>query len=228
VQLKTGEIALPLRKDRSVLGVVLLCGIVIVTMVGHNLFYTYISPYLSTVAGFGESSIAPLLFVYGGAGAVGLVVAGFVADRYPKSGLVGAFTLVALSVLTIAVWHSNATAVLVALVVWAVAFGGAPAMLQTRLLHTASVRIRDSASAWYTTSFNFAIGGGALVGGLILNGYGLGTLPFVDAAMLAAGVALILVSNRILRRRAQRRPLPSSTSPVSTISAPAVNPVAQP
>ncbi|HEV7951079.1 MAG TPA: MFS transporter [Glaciihabitans sp.] len=204
-KLATGEIALPMRKDRSLLGVVFVCAIVVVVMIGHNIFYTYITPYLISVAGFPEESIAMLLFLFGGAGAVGLVIAGTLSDRFPRSGLVVSISIVAASVLVIALFPTNTTVVLTAIVVWAVAFGGAPAMLQTRLLHTASARIRDAASAWYTTSFNFAIGGGALVGGFILNGFGLATLPFVDAALITAGVVLIIVTNVVLRRREAAR-----------------------
>jgi predicted MFS family arabinose efflux permease len=50
-------------------------------------------------------------------------------------------------------------------------------------------------------SFNVGIGGGALIGGLIYDGFGLGILPFIEAAVIAAAVVLILVSDRVLHRR---------------------------
>ncbi|PRY67651.1 putative MFS family arabinose efflux permease [Glaciihabitans tibetensis] len=220
VELKTGEIAVPMRKDRSVVGVVLLCVIVLITMNAHYVFYTYISPYLTGVAGFDETSIAPLLFLFGGAGAIGLVISGFVSDKYPRAGLAVAFTVVAACVLVIAVWHSNTAIVLVAIVIWAIAFGGAPAMMQTRLLHTASPRIRDAASAWYTTAFNAAIGAGALIGGGLLDRYGLEILPYVDVALLLIGIVVLLVSNVIVRRRSLPRDVSLSTGSISTIGSP--------
>ena len=63
IELKTGEIAIPMRKDKTVLGVVLLCIIVLITMNAHYIFYTYIEPYLTDVAGFNPDNIASLLFL---------------------------------------------------------------------------------------------------------------------------------------------------------------------
>jgi predicted MFS family arabinose efflux permease len=82
-----------------------------------------------------------------------------------------------------------------------VILGGLPSLLQTRLLHTASVRIRDVASAYLTTSFNIGIGGGALVGGLVLDRYGVGSLPWVDLGITLLALVVILVTDVWLRRR---------------------------
>jgi DHA1 family inner membrane transport protein len=220
VELKTGEIALPMRKDKTLLGVVLLCVIVLITMNAHYIFYTYITPYLTNVAGFNTDSIASLLFLFGGAGAIGLVISGFVTDKFPRAGLAVAFTVVAACVMVIALWPSNTPVVLIAIVIWAIAFGGAPAMMQTRLLHTASPRIRDAASAWYTTSFNFAIGAGALIGGGLLDGFSLEILPYVDVALLLVGIVVLLTSNATLRRRATFNDIAPSTGSISTVGTP--------
>ena len=204
VTLATGEIALPLRKDRSVPGVVILCIIIIVVMTGHNLFYTYIAPWLIGVGGFPEDSIAILLFLFGGAGAIGLVLAGLVSDRFPRAGLIVATSVVAVAVLVLGLFSQSQVVIVAAIVVWGIAFGGLPAMLQTRMLHTASARMRDLAAALFTTSFNFAIGFGALVGGLLLDQFGVISLPAVDVAIITVGVAFMLVSNVWLTARARR------------------------
>ena len=151
------------------------------------------------------SAIAGVLFLYGGAGAIGLALAGFLADRYPRAGLVGALIAVAVSVLVIALFPAEPWVVIPTLVIWSIAFGGAPAILQTRMLHTASARIRDVASAYLTTSFNVAIGGGALVGGVLLDRTGILVLPFVDVALTVAAVVVFLVGDGIVRRRLAAR-----------------------
>ena len=204
VTLATGEIAVPMRKDRSVPGVVILCIIIIVVMTGHNLFYTYISPWLISVGGFEEGSIAILLFLFGGAGAIGLVLAGLVSDRFPRAGLIVATAAVAVSVLVLGLFSQSQVVIVAALVVWGIAFGGLPAMLQTRMLHTASARLRDLAAALFTTSFNFAIGFGALVGGLLLDQVGIISLAFVDVAIISVGVVFMVLSNVWLAARARR------------------------
>ena len=199
--LRTGEIPLPARRDPSVFGVAIICAITAVIMVGQNLFYTYIVPYYTDVNGFSEDSVSVLLFVYGGAGAVGLILVGFVGARFPRASLAGSFAIVAIAVLVIGLFPEQLWLVIAALIVWGIAFGGGPALLQTRMLHTASVRVRDLASAWFTVSFNVGIGGGALIGAILYDGFGLGVLPFVDSAVVVAGVVLILVSDRVLHLR---------------------------
>lgn len=205
--LKTGEIAIPLRRDPSIFGVVVICVITTVLMTGQNLFYTYIVPFVTAAAGFAQESVALLLLAYGVAGAVGLFLAGVLGARYPRASLVGAFILVAVAVLLIGLFPLLGWLVVAALVLWGAAFGGTPALLQTRMLHTASARLRDVSSAYFTTSFNIGIGSGAFIGGLLLDRYGLGVLPFVDVAVTVAGILLILLTNRLITRRADRASL---------------------
>lgn len=190
VQLKTGEIPLPLRKDRSLRGVVIVCVVILIVMTGQNTFYTYIAPWLIDVAGFPATSVALMLFLFGGAGAVGLVVAGFAADRFPKRGFAVAIMMVMAAVAVLAVGSANTVVVVVAFVVWGVAFGGVPAMLQTRMLQTASLQVRDLGAALQTTAFNIGIGGGALIGGFLLDGYGIRSLPIVEIMLLAVGLTV--------------------------------------
>ncbi|WP_240034788.1 MFS transporter [Glaciihabitans arcticus] len=204
VPLRTGEIALPLRKDKSLGGVLVLCVVILFILGGQNLFSTYIAPWLIDVGGFEPDVVPFMLFLFGGAGAVGLVLAGLVTDRYPRRGLVGAGILVMISVLVLALASANQVVVVAAFIVWGVSFGGLPAMLQTRMLHTASFRMRDLAAALQTTAFNFGIGAGALVGGLVLEGVGLATLPLFEIALLLAGVVVFLGFDALRAARARR------------------------
>lgn len=204
VPVKTGEIRLPMHKDRSMRGVVLLCIVILVLLTGQNTYYTYIAPWLVDAAGFPETSVAFLLFLFGGAGAVGLVLAGFAADRFPRRGFALAVVAVMASVLVLAVWSANSVVVVAAFVVWGVAFGGVPAMLQTRMLNTASFRTRDFAAALQTTAFNIGIGGGALLGGLLLDSSGIQSLPVALILFLAVGLTLLVGTDAARAARARR------------------------
>lgn len=204
VPLATGEIPVPARRDRSFPSVLLLCGVILVMITGQNTFYTYITPWLVDVAGFSSDTVAFLLFLFGGAGAVGLIVAGFTSDRFPRRSFAVAVVAIMITIAVLAAVSGNAVVVVVAFVVWGVAFGGMPAMLQTRMLHTASARIRDLAAALQTTAFNVGIGGGALLGGVVLDRTGLASLPAAAIALYAAGFLVHLVADA-LRGARQRR-----------------------
>lgn len=204
VPLRTGEIALPVRRDHSFRWVLAVCGIIVILLTGQNTFYTYIAPWLVQAAHFPASSIAFLLFLFGGAGAVGLLLAGFAADRFPKRGFAVAALAMMLSVLVLALASANAVTVVVAFVVWGVAFGGVPAMLQTRMLHTASLRVRDLAAALQTTAFNVGIGGGALLGAVLLDGIGLRSLPLIAIALFVIALVSSVITDAARPASARR------------------------
>lgn len=204
VPLHTGEIALPVRRDHSFRWVLAVCVVIVIMLTGQNTFYTYIAPWLVQAAHFPASSIAFLLFLFGGAGAVGLLLAGFAADRFPKRGFAVAALAMSVSVLVLALASANGIVVIVAFVVWGVAFGGVPAMLQTRMLHTASLRVRDLAAALQTTAFNVGIGGGALLGAVLLDGLGLGSLPLIAIGLVVISLVLSVTTDALRSASARR------------------------
>jgi predicted MFS family arabinose efflux permease len=197
----TDEIPVPLRRDPTAVGVALVCTITLVMMIGHNLFYTYIVPFFTTVNGFPDGAVSMLLLVYGLAGAVGLLLVGLIGGRFPRLGLYSSAAFIVVAVLVMGLLPLEPVVVVVALVVWGAAFGGAPALLQTRVLQLASPQLRDVSAAFVTTSFNIGIGGGALIGSLMLDGWGLPALPFADVAVTLCAIAIIAVSDRVIRRR---------------------------
>ena len=202
--LATGEIPLPMRKDPTVTGVIIVGVIVVLVALGHNLFYTYIAPFLIGPVGIDPSAVAGVLFLYGGAGAIGLVLAGTLGDKFPRGAMVGAISIVLVAVSAIALFMHVEWIALVAVGVWGAAFGALPSLLQARMLHTASVRVRDVAASYFTTSFNFAIGMGALLGGLVLDTVGVASLPLFDIGITVVGLALVIFANAWLARRAYR------------------------
>lgn len=204
--LRTGEIALPARRDPTIRGVVVICLITTVLIAGQNVFYTFIVPFFTSGAGFGQDAVAPLLLGYGLAGAAGLLIVGLVGARFPRAGLVVGFGTVGVAVLLMGSFPLVSWVVIAGLLLWGAAFGGAPALVQTRLLRTVSVRLRDVSSAYLATSFNIGIGGGAFIGSLLHEAFGVGILPFVDAAITAVGVLLIVVTDRMMRERTPDQP----------------------
>ncbi|WBU36761.1 MFS transporter [Homoserinibacter sp. YIM 151385] len=194
VPLATGEIPTPVRRDPTLRAVLAVCVTVLLVMIGHNAFYTYIAPWIIEVGRMPGDSVSVLLFVYGGAGAVGVLLAGILGDRFPRATPIGAIAGVAVAVAVLGAVAREPWAIIAMLAVWSIAFGGLPAIFQTRLLHSASPRLRDVASAWLTTSFNIAIGGGALIGGILLDVWGVGWLPAVMTVLVGAGLVFAIAT----------------------------------
>ena len=193
------------RRDHSVTAVVFVCIITAITMIGQYTFYTFVAPYLIQSVGLDEAGVSPALFAYGIAGAISLVLVGLWLGRRPRAGLIASLLVLLASVIVLATAPRVLPLALTAFFVWGLAMGNLPPLLQTRMLHAAPARIRDTASAFYTTAFNVGIGGGALVGSLVLAGFGLSTLPWVFIGILVLSIVLVLVSDLLLRQRPARR-----------------------
>ena len=188
-------------RDRTIPAVVMVCLIAAVTMVGHYAFYTFVVPFLTGPMHIPAGGVGGLLFVYGIAGAVGLVLAGSLLGPRPQLGLVLALLVTGAAVAALAVLAGRPIPALIAFLLWGLAFGALPPLLQTRMLHTSSAAFRDTASALYTTSFNIGIGGGALVGSLVFAAGGLMLLPWCYVALLVVSLALVVVVGRMTRQR---------------------------
>jgi predicted MFS family arabinose efflux permease len=199
-RLTTGEIPLPMHRDRTLPPVILVWAIVVLIGLAHNILYTYVVPFLISID-VSDDAVAGVLFLYGGAGAVGLLLAGVLGDRWPRGWLVTSTALLAVSLLVLGTVTGALPISLIAFVVWGMAFGGLPAMLQARMLRAASPRVRDIGAAGFTTAFNFSIGIGAFAGGVILDSAGVGALPFVDLSITVVGIVVILTGALWLRRR---------------------------
>ena len=193
------------RRDHSATAVVFVCVITAIIMIGEYCLYTYVAPYLTRAVGLDASAVSPALFAFGIAGAVSLVIVASVLGRRPRLGLMISLLVLLTSVLVLGFVPRMLPVSLPAFFLWGLAIGILPPLLQTRMLHAAPARIRDTASAFYTTAFNVGIGSGALLGAVLLGTLGLGSLPFVFAGILVLSVLLVLISDALLRQRPPHR-----------------------
>ncbi|RII96926.1 MFS transporter, partial [Clavibacter michiganensis] len=184
-------------------GVLLVCLTAMVIMIGHYGFYTYVDPFVTRVMGIPEQQLSAMLFGYGIAGAVGLLIAGTVFASRPQLGVLAGLGAAAAGVSALAFVPGLWAVAIPGFLLWGLAFGAIPTLLQTRMLHAAHPSFRDTASSFYTTAFNVGIGGGALVGGALLDGFGIASLPGAFLAVMAVSVALVVGSaGRAARGRA--------------------------
>ncbi len=203
VPLATGEILMPARQDRTIPSIAIVCITVILLITGQNTLSTYIVPWLIEVATVPPDAVSAVLLVNGAAGAIGLVIAGLVGDRWPRASLALMLAGVIVSVAAMATFGAGSIPGAIAGgIFWGIFFGGIPSIVQARMLQSASLRLRDTASAWLTISFNIAIAGGAFVGGFVLDGLGTGALPWIMIAIIAAALAWVLSTDRVRLRAA--------------------------
>jgi MFS transporter, DHA1 family, inner membrane transport protein len=162
--------------------------------------FTYIAPALTSISGFSEAAVSPILLVFGGGLVIGNLVGGKLADRNLTTAVVG--TLVALTAtlgLMAVALESQVAAVIFTGLLGATAFATV-APLQIWVLQKAEGAGQSLASSLNIAAFNLGNAIGAWAGGVTIeHGPGLGALPLVAALFPLAGLGLTLVALRIDR-----------------------------
>ena len=153
-------------------------------VLAHNILYTYIAPFLLP-AGL-AADIDQVLLVFGLAALMGIWIVGLLIDRLLPALLVISCALFAAAALALGLWTASTEVVYLSVAIWGLAFGGLPALLQTALAKSAGDSA-DAAQSMLVTVWNLGIAGGGLLGGVLLQGWGVMSFPWVVAglAMLA-------------------------------------------
>ncbi|GIF77477.1 MFS transporter [Asanoa siamensis] len=149
---------------------------------GHFAAFTYVRPAAERVPDITSSSLALLLTVFGLAAFVGTMVAGPLADRRLRAGVVGAPLLIGAAVTVFAVLSGSYLAVALAVAAWGIAFGGLPTLVMTWAARAQPDRL-EPAGSLATAMFQVAIATGAAVGGVLVDAFD------VEVALVVAGIA---------------------------------------
>ena len=185
---------LPVRKVLALPGVTLILLVICTWMVAHNTFYTYIASYLR-FADVGLSTQLALV-TFGVAAIAGVWLTGVLIDRALRMLVLTSIASFILAGVIFAAAHQSLVALVIAIVIWGVAFGGAATQLQTAMA-AASGENADVANSLVGVAFNTAIFGGG-VGGAVLITYagGLG-LPTVMIALALIAFMVALAGRRV-------------------------------
>lgn len=161
---------------------------------GNFVAFTFLAPILQQVSGFSAGAVTWVMLIYGVSVAAGNLWGGRLADRMgPIKALQIIFLLLAavLAVFSFTA-HSPILALITVLFWGAVAFGNVPG-LQVYVVQQAeryAPHAVDVASGLNIAAFNLGIAGGAWVGGMVVENYGLMVTPWIGAivVLLAFGM----------------------------------------
>ncbi|WP_455910842.1 MFS transporter [Pseudomonas putida] len=162
-------------------------------VLAHNILYTYVAPLLGP-AGI-AAEIDRVLLVFGLAALLSIWLAGVLIDRWLRVLLVASCTLFGLIALALAFWIESPVVVYGAVALWGLAFGGLPALLQTALAKAAGASA-DAAQSMLVTVWNLGIAGGGLVGGVLLQGWGVGAFAWAVVLLMLLAVIASLKSSQ--------------------------------
>ena len=150
-------------------------------VLAHYMLYTYVAPFLAGMRMGAQVDV--VLFVFGIASLVGIALTGAWIGAAQRRLTLASIALFALAA-TILGAGSGMTIVYAGVVLWGLAFGGAPTLFQTATASAAG-ESADVAQSMLVTVWNLAIAGGGIAGGMLLGATGAGAIPWVLVALLA-------------------------------------------
>jgi DHA1 family inner membrane transport protein len=179
--------------------------------------FTYVTPFLTEVSGFGSAAIGPILLVRGLAGLTGAVLAGLFAGGRGWAALVIVTVGQAVALTAQFAFGTTGPATIVTVSAAAMALSGMVAVLGARVLEVAPGST-DMASAGTSTAFNVGITGGALFGSILLTTAGVRSSALAGAALTVVALAVLLSEPRLAtsRRTLKASPDPLHRSSTST------------
>ncbi|SFS07568.1 Predicted arabinose efflux permease, MFS family [Stenotrophomonas maltophilia] len=158
-------------------------------VLAHNVLYTYIEP-LALQAGAG-AWLDRLLLAFGVAALAGIAIAGWGVDRHLHALVWSTVLGFIAAVMVLLLWPASATALLLATIVWGVAFGAVPTLFQTALARRAGAAA-DLAQSMLVTGWNLAIAAGGVAGGLVLQSGDARHLGWLPLLLLAASAVWLI------------------------------------
>ncbi|MFD7645581.1 MFS transporter [Kitasatospora sp. NPDC059795] len=169
--------------------------------------YSYITPVLTEVAGFADSSVTVILALFGVGMTIGNAIGGYAADRALRPSLCASFLAMSGALALFAVTsHARWSAALTVVLIGMAGFATVPTV-QTLVIQKAR-SAPTLASATVQGAFNLANAQGAFYGGLALS-FGFGwTSPTLVGAGLAFIGFLIAAGAWAVDRRAVDRKAP--------------------
>ncbi|MBA0205534.1 MFS transporter [Pectobacterium aroidearum] len=172
----------------TVAGVRSVLCVVLAFVLAHNILYTYIASFLAAVGMVAQTGL--VLLVFGVASLLGIWMIGVLIDRYLRALTLACSALFCVSVLALGVAGEVHAVVYAAVSVWGLAFGGAATLFQTAIVRTAGEGA-DVAQSMLVTVWNMAIAGGGIIGGVLLEHFGV--VAFSPVLLVLLLIALVVV-----------------------------------
>ncbi|KAA0960710.1 MFS transporter [Microbacterium sp. ANT_H45B] len=178
--------------DRSasrVIAVAIAGGLV---LVGHFAVFTYLTALVTQLGGLPGAAIPLMLLVFGVSGAVGIAGSGFASDRYPRSAIVAAATLVTVGLAVLALSSGQPVVFITGVAIWGIAVGAFPPILQTRVMRVSTTAFRPLAGSIVVTVLNLGVAAGATLGGLLLD-HGPTAVTLIAVTAAAVGTFALML-----------------------------------
>ncbi|BAJ26589.1 MULTISPECIES: MFS transporter [Kitasatospora] len=177
----------------AVPGVVPVLFVTLVFVLAHTVLYAYVASYLDHLGLGGSTDL--VLLVFGVASLLSIWVTGALIHGRLRALTVAGAALVAGAAAGLALLSGTHLLVYLAAAMWGLGWGGVPTLLQTAGGEAGGDRA-DAVQAMLVTLWNVAMAGGGVLGGLLLDTAGAGSLPWSVLALLVPVLAVVIGARR--------------------------------
>jgi len=183
---------LSLGKVLTTPGVRPVLAVVISWMLAHNILYTYIAPFVAP-AGLAER-VDLVLLVFGIAALAGIWLTARLVEPLLRNTVLASLASFALISLVFGLLGTMPQVIYLGVAVWGLSFGGAATLLQTALADAAGEGA-DVALSLNVVAWNSAIAGSGVVGGVLLDTWGVGAFAWAMLLLVAVAFAIAWVAS---------------------------------
>ncbi|MFF7362165.1 hypothetical protein [Streptomyces sp. NPDC008125] len=179
--------------------------LVVVTAVvigGFFTFYTYVTVFLTDVAGISPHSVGGVFAV---GGVIGTSLSGMLSARSTRATMTGSVAVVTAALALLVVAGTRPAASVAAVTLLLPALSAMLTALASRILHIAPGNV-DVASATGSAAFQAGIAAGSFFGGSVLGAHGPHGVAVLGLCVAAAGLVLLLAEEPLSRLACVRRP----------------------
>jgi len=157
--------------------------------------YTYLADLLERLAGIPPSQVGWWLMGFGAVGMLGNQWGGSLVDRRPLGAMVLFLLVMGAGMLAVVPLAANHLGLVAALVAWGIGYTALFPVCQVRVMQ-AGGSAQALAASLNISAANAGIGLGAIVGGVGIRDYGVGSVGVIATALAAVAVVIALLMMR--------------------------------
>ncbi|WP_312679001.1 MFS transporter [Stutzerimonas nitrititolerans] len=157
--------------------------------------YTYLADILERLAGFNGTVVGWCLMAFGAVGLIGNSLGGRAVDRHPLWASIGFSLFMIMGMVALIPSIHSTTALAISMAVWGITQAALFLVSHVRLMKTAPETPAFGASL-NISGANLGIGLGAIVGGHVIDNFGLGSLGYAASGFIGLSILLALVLMR--------------------------------
>lgn len=185
------DLLIPLTRRMAQVGLLA----VLFFIAGHFAAYTYLKPLLQQVFGLDPNGVTTLLLVYGAVGFFGTFLGGSMVARSVRGTTLLAALLLATALILSTLLGTGLVAGAVVVGIWGVAFGLIPVALTGWMLE-AVPDAPEAGQALLVSGFQVAIASGALLGGRVVDGWGISSTMVMSGGLVLVAALIVVTLGR--------------------------------